>query len=107
MQKFGAILILLTAACGQQSGSANIEDRATARLSEKLQHPEYLQVRNVRAIDSGTREKLCGTVSYTRSGVPSAGAERFAVMPGIVAIEGQPTTTFTFEYLYEHAGCAA
>lgn len=102
------VLAMLGVGCDASVGNTSVvEQRATERLAEKLGSADFLQVHNVRAIDSGDREKICGTVSYNRGGVPSAGAERFVVLPGIVAIEGQPVTTFTFEYLYEEAGCAA
>lgn len=101
---FAALLLL--EGCGAGSVGNGAEQRAAARLAERLGNPEYLQVRNVRVLGSDDQEKICGTVSYNRAGTPSQGAERFAIMPGIVAIEGQPTVTFTFEYFYEQAGCA-
>ena len=104
MKNVSVALLLLLADCGEHQSA---EQRASAKLAEKLGNPEYLQVRNVRVVGSGDREKICGSVSYNNGGSPSQGAERFAIMPGIVAIEGRPTVTFTFDHLYEQAGCAS
>lgn len=86
-----------------------IERDAESRLSEKLGNPDYLRVQSARLIrgEIDGRNVICGTVSYNDAGKPSQGAERFVVFPGIVAIEGQPTVTFTFEHLYEQGNCAA
>ena len=98
------------AGCGQPSSAhASLTDQAEERLNEKLSNPEYLRVNAARVAQSAGSNKriVCGTVSYTRNGVPSQGAERFVIFPGIVAVEGVPDKTFTFDYYYKKANCAA
>jgi hypothetical protein len=110
------MLVAAMAVSGCESQGASIDSspeevliqQAQMRVTNELKNPDYINFARARvpSDSKGGEGVVCGTVSYNRDGVPSRGAERFIVFPGIVAIEGQPTTTFTFEHYYEMSGCA-